>query len=132
MTTRRHTTIVLACAALGMSVGSCAKVSRTIPGEVTGGGGSGNDALARDAPASVDAGADVQVNHDAGAPEIRVEPDATVTTSTDAACAMQSAVARTSPLDLYMMVDSSGSMTDKTAAGTTKWAAVQSAMGAFF
>jgi len=130
---RRHTTypIVLACAALVIS--GCAKVSHTTPGEVTGGGGSGVDAGPRDAPANVDTGiADLPVNHDSSAPEIRVEPDAAITTSTDAACAMQSAVARTSPLDLYMMVDSSGSMTDKTAAGTTKWAAVQSAMGAFF
>lgn len=133
VTTRRHTTRPIVIAVLVMASGACAKVSRPTPGDVTGAGGSQGDAGPRDAPATVDTSvADAQVNHDASAPEIRVEGDAAIGTPPDAACAMQSAVARTSPLDLYMMVDSSGSMTDKTAAGATKWAAVQSAMGAFF
>src|SRR6478672_5763592 len=114
----RHT--VIACAAVAASLGACAKVGRSTPGDVTGGGGTGVDAAPRDAPAGADAGVDAGPSiHDAGMPEIRVQPDAGTSAPTDAACATQSAVARTSPLDLYMMVDSSGSMTDKTAAGTT-------------
>jgi hypothetical protein len=35
------------------------------------------------------------------------------------------------PLDLYVMVDSSGSMTELTAAGTTKWDALRGAMTTF-
>ena len=50
----------------------------------------------------------------------------------DATCAMQSAVAEKLPLDLFVMMDSSGSMTELTATGVSKWDAVRSAMTAFF
>jgi Mg-chelatase subunit ChlD len=50
----------------------------------------------------------------------------------DAACATQSASAERFPLDLYVMMDSSGSMTDPTASGVTKWDAVRAALTAFF
>ncbi|MBK6691118.1 MAG: VWA domain-containing protein [Myxococcales bacterium] len=46
-------------------------------------------------------------------------------------CAADMQEAQQLPLDLYMMVDSSGSMADKTAGGTTKWADVQTALKAF-
>jgi hypothetical protein len=36
------------------------------------------------------------------------------------------------PLDLYFLMDSSKSMNDQTGAGTTKWAAVSSALNTFF
>jgi hypothetical protein len=49
----------------------------------------------------------------------------------DAACAAHSQVAQRLPMDLYMMMDSSGSMTELTANGTTKWDAVRSAMTSF-
>ena len=50
----------------------------------------------------------------------------------DAACAMNSRKADQIPLDMYLMLDSSGSMTDFIADGkTTKWAAVQKALVAF-
>jgi hypothetical protein len=50
----------------------------------------------------------------------------------DAACATQSASAQRLPLDLYVMMDTSGSMTDPTASGVTKWDAVRAALTAFF
>jgi Mg-chelatase subunit ChlD len=50
----------------------------------------------------------------------------------DAACATQSATAQVLPLDLYMMLDTSGSMVDLTASGVTKWDSVKAALTAFF
>ena len=126
----RHQSLSIAVA---VGLFGCARVTPT-PGNATGGGGTGvgHDAAAGDAGAGADVRpTDVQTSRDL-ALEIQVAPDSGGSPQPDAACATQSATARTSPLDLYMMVDSSGSMTEKTAAGGTKWAAVQSAMGAFF
>jgi hypothetical protein len=47
------------------------------------------------------------------------------------ACAAFEASAELAPLDVFIMMDSSGSMTFVTADGTTKWGAVQAALGAF-
>jgi hypothetical protein len=52
--------------------------------------------------------------------------------SADAACATSSVGAVPVPLDLYFLMDSSKSMADQTGAGTTKWAAVTSALNMFF
>jgi len=125
---------VAALTALAMAALACAKVGRTTPGEVTGAaGGAGFDAAPRDADVATDAVAAEQLPGRDAAPEIHVVPDgATSGNPPDAACATQSASAQSLPLDLFMMVDSSGSMTEKTSAGTTKWAAVQAAMRAFF
>jgi hypothetical protein len=135
MTTRhRHVraVAVVALAALAMPFLSCAKVRIPGAGTTGGGGAAGSDAAPPDASTGTDAAAtDAQLTRDA-APEIHIAPDAMSGGPADAACATQSATAQTLPLDLYMMVDSSGSMTEKTAAGSTKWAAVQSAMSAFF
>src|SRR5882724_5555254 len=50
----------------------------------------------------------------------------------DAACATESRSADRVPLDLYLMIDSSASMTDFLADGvTTKWTAVQKAISSF-
>jgi hypothetical protein len=68
-------------------------------------------------------------------PEAGPRPDAMDTMTTpgaDAACATQSAKAETLPLDLHVMVDSSGSMTGLTTAGTSKWDAVRAALKSFF
>jgi Mg-chelatase subunit ChlD len=115
--------------------GGCARVDQRTPAGQGGAGGAGtagSGAAPRDAAAGSDTGAaDAPMNRDA-VPEIRTAPDAMSSPAADAACATQSAAAQALPLDLYMMVDSSGSMTEKTAAGATKWAAVQSAMSAFF
>ncbi|HMF44376.1 MAG TPA: hypothetical protein VKQ32_27070 [Polyangia bacterium] len=125
----------LAMAALFVPLLGCAKVVPVGPAVTTGGGGAGAiDAATRDAGADaatsdrpIGAGSDGSLG-----PEIRVAPDAATGGQDDAACATQSATAHTRPLDLYMMIDSSGSMTELTAAGPTKWMAVQTAMNAFF
>jgi hypothetical protein len=123
---------LVALAVLAAPFLNCAKVERATPGPASGGGGSGSDAAPRDAITGADAGAsDGPAGRDV-APEIHIAPDAAGGGAADAACATQSASAQTLPLDLYMMIDSSGSMTEQTAAGPTKWAAVQSAMIAFF
>lgn len=57
--------------------------------------------------------------------------DAAAGGSVDATCATQSAMAETLPLDLFVMVDSSGSMVDPTGAGGSKWDAVKAALTAF-
>lgn len=49
----------------------------------------------------------------------------------DAACASQSQQAQRLPLDLYVMMDSSGSMAEPTASGVSKWDAIRSALTAF-
>src|SRR3954454_19071773 len=127
---RGHAAVALT--GLAMAALGCAKVGRTTPADVTGAaGGAGFDAAPRDAAADA-AAAEQPPGRDAG-PEIHVASDgATSGNPPDAACAAQSASAQSLPLDLFMMVDSSGSMTEKTSAGTTKWAAVQAAMSAFF
>jgi hypothetical protein len=52
-------------------------------------------------------------------------------TSLDGACAATSSKGQQAPLDIYMMLDQSGSMGDMVAGGTTKWAAVTSALNTF-
>jgi Mg-chelatase subunit ChlD len=49
----------------------------------------------------------------------------------DAACASHSQQAELAQLDLYLMLDSSGSMSEPTANGQTKWMAVQAALTSF-
>jgi hypothetical protein len=126
----------LALAALGAVSLGCAKVGAIPPGTGTGAGAAtGLDAGPRDAPAPDLGAADASAGGAADRalePEVRIAPDATAGGQADAACATQSATAETLPLDLYMMIDSSGSMTEATAAGPTKWMAVQAAMRAFF
>ena len=56
----------------------------------------------------------------------------TTDASLDGACAASSVGAQPVPLDLYFLMDSSKSMLDQTGAGTTKWAAVSSALNTFF
>jgi hypothetical protein len=48
-----------------------------------------------------------------------------------AACAADSQQAKQLPLDLYLMLDTSGSMIDTVSGNTTKWAAVKAALGSF-
>ncbi len=127
--TRICSTIAFAVAA----VLGCARVEQVRPGST-------GDAAA---PAGAPDAVDVAPMADAAterwvAPELPPAPDAgpktdaTTTSNADAACATQSAMAETLPLDLYVMVDSSGSMAGETAAGTTKWDAVRAALQSFF
>jgi hypothetical protein len=124
-----------ACCALAVVVGwmGCAKVSSSGGNP---GAGAGNDIGASggsvgqvgvDAGSLPDVGRADYVFVDRPGPQDYVTSDAPV-----AACATQSATAETLPLDIYVMMDSSSSMTDMTAAGPTKWEAVQTAMSSFF
>ena len=47
------------------------------------------------------------------------------------ACAATKSAAKLVPLDLYVMMDQSGSMSEKTPSGTTKWDAIRNAVAAF-
>jgi hypothetical protein len=49
----------------------------------------------------------------------------------DAACAAQTQKAQQLPLDMYVLLDSSGSMTDATHSGASKWDAIGSALRSF-
>jgi hypothetical protein len=49
----------------------------------------------------------------------------------DAACAGESATAQQQPLDIFIMLDQSGSMDEKTGNGSSKWVAVTGALNAF-
>lgn len=53
-------------------------------------------------------------------------------TSGGESCAGTTSQAEQIPLDIYLMLDSSGSMYDKTGAGPSKWDAVTQALSAFF
>jgi hypothetical protein len=80
------------------------------------------------APAAVDRVAAAEENP---VRDALISADLPPTGAADAACATESAVAETLPLDLYVMMDSSESMTEETAAGPTKWEAVRRALVAF-
>jgi len=124
--------IGIAAVALG-----CARVVHPGSSADAGSSPSGRDATAAvDVAAAVDA-ADAALDRwtalDLVArPEVMVSPDATPAGNADAACATQSAMAETLPLDLYVMMDSSGSMAETTTSGQTKWDAVRTAMKSFF
>jgi hypothetical protein len=49
----------------------------------------------------------------------------------DAACAAKNETAKLVPLDIFIMMDQSGSMSGKTTSGATKWDAVKAAISAF-
>jgi hypothetical protein len=91
-------------------------------GAASSGGGSGTPQSAGDDDTSGDdAATGVFVN------------DASIGLSADAfvACASETVVAKELPLDLYFMLDTSGSMSDLVAAQHSKWDSVVSAMTAF-
>jgi hypothetical protein len=112
---------------------ACARVEQAAPsaGLDAGAGPAKTDAASvADSPAADRTGATDQSQ--TVVPDASTRPDVTPGGAADAACATQSAMAETLPLDLYMMMDSSGSMAQTTAAGPTKWEAVRTAMTAFF
>src|SRR5215469_12862040 len=51
--------------------------------------------------------------------------------SADAACAAMASKGQQAPLDIYIMLDQSASMSDMVAGGMTKWQAVTSALNTF-
>jgi hypothetical protein len=98
------------------------------PGGGTGDAAAGPDGMAGqgDAAAVADGGAPPDLP-----PSDFVAGDAPLVIGVDAACATQSAMAEALPLDLYIMMDSSGSMIDQTSSGASKWDAVKEALSAF-
>ena len=52
--------------------------------------------------------------------------------SSKGSCAAETTMAEPTPLDLYIMLDISGSMLDAAGGGMSKWTAVKSALSAFF
>ncbi|MEO5727514.1 MAG: hypothetical protein ABI134_15015, partial [Byssovorax sp.] len=85
-------------------------------GNNSGAGGSGNG--------NGSAGSGGEDGFDAGATS-----DGSVTDAN--ACAAESTKAEQLPLDMYIMLDQSGSMSDPVAGGATRWAAVTSAFKTF-
>ncbi len=114
------TLVLIAAATFGCSAGV---KSPTGSGGTSGAGASAGSAGSTGSAGSGNSGGGSTGNSSGGV-------DANI--SADAACATSSAGAEPVPLDLYFLMDSSKSMLDATGAGTTKWAAVSSALDTFF
>lgn len=88
-------------------------------------GGGANDMLAT-------GGAPANVTAAAGATGIAFSLSTAGTSSDDIqACATEDTPAMPVPLDIFLMLDISGSMLDQTADGTTKWDAIKNALTSF-
>jgi hypothetical protein len=122
-------------AAVLLALVGCTGVRHPAAGADAGGaGGAGTDASVvfghPDAPSVSDAPPppiDFGVAADAGPPERVVGGPALG----DAACASQTQKAERLPLDMYVLLDSSSSMTELTMQGQSKWDAVRAALTAF-
>jgi hypothetical protein len=129
--------LLFACAGraaltLTFAVAGCAGTHPTAGG---GGGGAGVTGGAGTAGAATDAGV-VFVRYDGPPPSFDALVDAPMRVVGsaplgDAACAAQTQRAERLPLDMYVMLDSSGSMTELTSSGQTKWDAIRAALTAF-
>src|SRR5258706_3818400 len=124
-----HLVGVLAAGLVWTTLASCSGASSGPAGATTGGsGGSGNGS-----GGTTGIGGSLVIRSDAG--NIISSDGATPVGTTnlgDAACATESRTADRVPLDMYLMLDSSLSMSDFIADGvTTKWQAVQKALTAF-
>ncbi len=106
------------CAALllALTALACGSSDDSVFGNGTGDGGpGGDDGGVVDNPDGADFGDSGVVNTDSGLN----------------ACATDSQKGTLLPLDLYLMLDTSGSMTEMTSTNVTKWAAVKSALTGF-
>jgi hypothetical protein len=111
-------------------VAGCIGVHHPAGGADAGGAGSGGVVVFGhpDAPSGFDtAGPDWGTAADAGPAERVVGGPALG----DAACAAQTQKAERLPLDMYVLLDSSASMTELTAQGQAKWDAVRAALTSF-
>ncbi|WP_437964257.1 hypothetical protein WMF04_31655 [Sorangium sp. So ce260] len=86
-------------------------------GSETGSGTSSETGYGTDEPGGTNAGSSSGAGEGAGG---------------DASCAGETSTAELVPLDLYIMLDASGSMEDPIQGGVTKWNAVTEALEAFF
>lgn len=108
--------IAALCSACGASSSTASKAASS-------GGSSGDAGSISTGTGGSGAGGPVNLNTDAGSGG---------TSSTEAgACAGDVQKGQLIPLDMYVMLDTSGSMLDTTAAGTTKWDAIKQAFTAF-
>jgi Mg-chelatase subunit ChlD len=119
-------TLMLLCA---MLLGCSAGVKAT---QVGTGGSSGGSVGSGGAGASGHAGTTGAGGSGTGTSGTTGTGNTDGSVSIDGACAAESVGAVAVPLDLYFVMDSSKSMADNTGAGTSKWAAVGSALGTFF
>jgi hypothetical protein len=115
----------------GMGVALASACSATDDGALKGGGGGqGGDSAASGAggiaagPGSGGGGGIVIVDDGGGTGGVTLEDGGE--------CAAEDYVGEQLPVDLYIMLDRSGSMTEKTAAGATKWDSVVTALKGFF
>lgn len=111
-------------ALLALSVG-CAGTRHAAPDAGGAGGGAGNQDDAGSIFATYDVPPVSDVAIEAPPREVGGAPLG------DAACAAQSQKAEQAPLDMYVILDSSGSMDGATATGATKWDAVKGALKSF-
>jgi hypothetical protein len=130
MTTNRHfaksTTLLVAALLFGCSAGVKQQTGTGGSGATSGGGGStgkGGGAGGSGGSASGSGGTASGTGGSMGTVDA---------SGLDGACAASSTGAEPVPLDLYFLMDSSKSMLETTGAGTTKWAAVSSALDMFF
>ena len=117
-------------AALALAVPVLFGCSAGVKAKTGAGGSSGGGASAGSAGTTGTGSAGHAGGGSSGAGNASGGVDASV--NPDAACATSTAGAEPVPLDLYFLMDSSKSMLDQTGAGTTKWAAVSSALNTFF
>jgi hypothetical protein len=126
--------IAAAAFLVALGAGGCTGVRQHADASATGAGGAGNPGT------GAGGGTTIYGPIDSSAPDLYVGglPDVGQSERVvgsaplgDAACAAQTQKAERLPLDLYVMLDSSGSMTAATANGQTKWKAVQDALTAF-
>jgi Mg-chelatase subunit ChlD len=127
---RRLRFAVLIGALWAAAAGGCAGI-KGAPAPGSDGGGGSTPTTIVDAAADVGAGDQASADRTAVPDVIIATGDSMPAPTPDAACATQSAVAERLPVDLYVMMDSSGSMDGLTAAGPTKWEAVRTALTAF-
>ena len=73
----------------------------------------------------------VSPEDDPGSDDFKVPPQSDVGAISDAACAKATVTAQAVPLDIFVMLDQSGSMKDPTGSGGSKWEAVKAAFKGF-
>jgi hypothetical protein len=131
MKTQRQTKSFLLVGALLFGCTPAGVKNQTGSGGSNGSGGSSNSGGSGGSKASGGSNGSGGSNNNSGGSNGSGGSGAT-DASLDGACAASNVGAQPVPLDLYFLMDSSKSMNDQTGAGTTKWAAVGSALNSFF
>ncbi|WP_159397485.1 hypothetical protein [Sorangium cellulosum] len=137
----RNRSTMVALAATGVSVifAACGGSG----GSIGGGGGAGGETASAGTSSGTDTGAGVNSSSGAstdsgfgddglGGAGAGTNSGAGEGAGGDVSCAGETSTAELVPLDLYIMLDASGSMDERLANGDTKWTAVTGALEAFF